>query len=61
MMPPLAYFCTSFIGCLMTQIRAFSKRLLDAVQKGHFAEVTLANPIPVKHRLMVNCAFVDAD
>ena len=24
---PLAYFCTGLITCLMTQIRAFSKRL----------------------------------
>lgn len=25
--PPLAYFCTGFVACLMTQLRAFSKRL----------------------------------
>jgi len=25
--PPLAYFATGLVGCLMTQIRAFSKRL----------------------------------
>lgn len=109
--PPLAYFCTGFIACLMTQIRAFSKRLrvpvgdvsvkahiewearvegrnpytsrpvafrldidldsdapfdeqkrlLDAAQKGCFVEATLANPIPVDHRLMINGAFVNAD
>lgn len=25
--PPLAYFTSAFIGCIMTQLRAFSKRL----------------------------------
>lgn len=25
--PPLAFFCTGLISCLMTQVRAFSKRL----------------------------------
>lgn len=109
--PPLAYFCTGFVACLMTQIRAFSKRLrvpigeltvkahiewearvegrdpytsrpvafrldvdfdsdatfeeqkrlLDAAQKGCFVEATLANPIPVNHRLMIDGDFKDAD
>lgn len=109
--PPLAYFCTGLIACLMTQIRAFSKRLrvpvgevtvkahiewearvegrnpytslpkafkldidldsdapfdeqkrlLDAAQKGCFIEATLANPIPVNHRLMIDGDLKDAD
>lgn len=109
--PPLAYFCTGLIACLMTQIRAFAKRLrvpigevkvkahiewqarvegrnpytslpvafkldidldsdapfeeqkrlLDAAQKGCFIEATLANPIPVNHRLMVDGDYRDAD
>jgi uncharacterized OsmC-like protein len=25
--PPLAYFCTGLVACLMTQLRAFAKRL----------------------------------
>jgi len=109
--PPLAYFCTGLLACLMTQIRAFSKRLrvpigevrvkahiewqarvegrnpytsapvafkldidldsdapfdeqkrlLDAAQKGCFIEATLANPIPVNHRLLVDGDYRDAD
>jgi uncharacterized OsmC-like protein len=109
--PPLAYFCTGFVACLMTQLRAFSKRLrvpigelkvkahiewearvegrnpytsrpvafkldidldsdapfdeqkrlLDAAQKGCFIEATLANPIPVNHRLMIDGDYRDAD
>ena len=37
------------------------KRLLDAAQKGCFVEATLANPIPVNHRLMIDGDFKDAD
>lgn len=108
---PLAYFCTGLIACLMTQIRAFAKRLrvpigeptikahiewearvegrnpytsrpvafrldidldsdapfaeqqrlLDAATKGCFVEATLANPIPVNHRLKVDGEYVAAD
>jgi uncharacterized OsmC-like protein len=109
--PPLAYFCTGFVACLMTQLRAFSKRLrvpigemtvkahiewearvegrnpytsrpvafrldidlasdapfaeqqrlLAAATKGCFVEATLANPIPVNHRLRIDGAYRDAD
>jgi len=109
--PPLAYFCTGFVSCLMTQLRAFAKRLridlqgvkisanikwqgtvkgrepytarpeafeldidldssasledqkrlLDAAKKGCFVEATLANPIPVTHRLKQGNSYVDAD
>ena len=109
--PPLAYFCTGFVACLMAQLRAFSKRLrvptgemtvkahiewearvegrnpytsrpvafrldidldsdapfaeqqrlLDAATKGCFVEATLANPIPVNHRLMIDGDWRDAD
>lgn len=108
---PLAYFCTGLIACLMTQIRAFAKRLrvpigqptikahiewqarvegrnpytslpvafgldidldtdapfaeqqrlLDAATKGCFVEATLANPIPVKHRLKIGEEYLAAD
>ena len=38
--PPLAYFATGFTACLMTQIRAFAKRLNipinGVVVKGHY-------------------------
>ena len=38
--PPLSYFATGFTACLMTQIRAFSKRLNipinGVVVKGHY-------------------------
>jgi uncharacterized OsmC-like protein len=38
--PPLSYFATAFTACLMTQIRAFSKRLdipiNGVVVKGHY-------------------------
>lgn len=30
--PPLAFFATAMVGCLMTQIRAFSKRLAIPVE-----------------------------
>ena len=109
--PPLAYFCTGLVACLMTQIRAFAKRLrvevrgvkikadikwqaevvgrnpytskpvafnldieldsdasfedqqrlLKAAQEGCFVEATLANPIPVTHRLLIDGAYRDAD
>lgn len=109
--PPLAYFCTGLIACLMTQLRAFAKRmkidlkgvkmsatikwkgevkgrepyvtrpeafeldidldssasledqkrLLEAAKKGCFIEATLANPIPVTHRLKQGDDYVDAD
>jgi uncharacterized OsmC-like protein len=109
--PPLAYFCTGLVACLMTQLRAFAKklriplngvkieadirwqgeivgrapytsapeafnldidldtdapfddqkRLLDAATKGCFVEATLANPIPVSHRLRIGGDYVDAD
>jgi len=108
---PLAYFCTGLVTCLMTQIRAFSKRLgidlegvdvkatikwnatsrgrnpyeacpvnflldvdmdtkasleeqerlLDAAKKGCFIEATLANPIPIKHRIKQGKNFIDVD
>ena len=108
---PLAYFCTGLVACLMTQIRAFAKRmridlkgvdvtatikwkavsqgrdpyesapvafeldvdmdsdasmedrirLLEAAKKGCFIEATLANPIPVHHRLKEDGAFVAID
>jgi len=108
---PLAYFCTGLITCLMTQIRAFSKRLeiklegvdvqatikwkatsegrnpyeaspvnflldvdmdsdasledqtrlLEAAKKGCFIEATLANPIPVNHRIKQGEDFVEVD
>lgn len=109
--PPLAYFCTGFVACLMTQIRAFAKRLrveigevqvkahiewearvegrnpytsrpvafrldidldsdapfedqkrlLDAAQKGCFVEATLADPIPVNHRVLIDGEYRNAD
>lgn len=109
--PPLAYFTTGFVACLMTQLRAFAKRLriplagvrieadirwqgkvrgrepyvsapvafnldididsdapfadqkrlLDAAKAGCFVEATLANPIPVNHRLKIDGVYVDAD
>lgn len=109
--PPLAYFCTGLVACLMTQVRAFAKRLrvpigdmtvkahiewearvegrkpytsrpvafrldidldsdaafedqkrlLDAATEGCFVEATLANPIPVNHRLKVGDAYHAAD
>tara|TARA_A100001037_G_scaffold201709_1_gene180314 strand:+ start:417 stop:629 length:213 start_codon:yes stop_codon:yes gene_type:complete len=37
------------------------KRLLDAAQKGCFVEVTLANPIPVKHNLLIDGEYRNAD
>ncbi len=108
---PLAYFCTGLITCLMTQIRAFSKRLgiklegvdvqatikwkatsegrnpyeaspvnflldvdmdsdasledqtrlLEAAKKGCLIEATLANPIPVNHRIKQGEDFVEVD
>lgn len=108
---PLAYFCTGLVACLMTQIRAFAKRMLidlkgvdvtatikwravsqgrdpyesapvafeldvdmesdasmedrtrlrEAAKKGCFIEATLANPIPVYHRLKDDGAFVAID
>ena len=108
---PLAYFCTGLVACLMTQIRAFAKRLridlkgvdvqatirwqgtsegrnpyesapvefsldvdmdsdasledrtrlLEAAKKGCFIEATLANPIPVRHRLREGGDFVAID
>ena len=108
---PLAYFCTGLVTCLMTQIRAFSKRLgiklegvdvqatikwkatseghnpyeafpvnflldvdmdsdasledqtrlLEAAKKGCFIEATLANPIPVNHRIKQGEDFVEVD
>ena len=108
---PLAYFCTGLITCLMTQIRAFSKRLeiklegvdvqgtikwkatsegrnpyeaspvnflldvdmdsdasledqtrlLEAAKKGCFIEATLANLIPVNHRIKQGEDFVEVD
>ena len=33
------------------------KRLLDEAQKGCFVEATLANPIQVDNRLMIDCTF----
>jgi uncharacterized OsmC-like protein len=109
--PPLAYFCTGLVTCLMTQVRAFAKRmrvpvgemtvkarieweatvegrdpytsravsfaldinldsdapfedqkrLLDAAQKGCFVEATLADPIPVNHKLLIDGEYRDAD
>jgi uncharacterized OsmC-like protein len=109
--PPLSYFCTGLIACLMTQLRAFSKRLridikgvevkakicweaqvrgrepytsrpvefqldieldteasledqkrlLEAAKAGCFVEATLANPIPVKHRLRIDQSWIAAD
>ena len=108
---PLAYFCTGLVACLMTQIRAFAKRmridlsgvdvkatikwkavsegrgpyesapvefsldvdmdsdasfedqsrLLEAAKKGCFIEATLANPIPVRHRLRRDGEFISVD
>ena len=108
---PLAYFCTGLVACLMTQIRAFSKRmrihlkgvdvqatikwkavskgrdpyesapvgfeldvdmdsdasfedqtrLLEAAKKGCFIEATLANPIPVHHRIKQDGEFIAVD
>jgi len=108
---PLAYFCTGLVTCLMTQIRAFAKRLrinlegvdvkatikwkatsqgrnpyeaepvnflldvdmdsdasfedqtrlLEAAKKGCFIEATLANPIPVNHRIKQGKNFVQVD
>lgn len=108
---PLAYFCTGLVACLMTQIRAFAKRLridlkgvdvratikwkavsegrnpyetapvqflldvdmdsdasledrtrlLEAAKKGCFIEATLANPIPVHHRIKQGEDFVAVD
>ena len=108
---PLAYFCTGLVACLMTQIRAFAKRLridlkgvdvqatikwkavaegrnpyesapvgflldvdmdsdasledqtrlLEAAKKGCFIEATLANPIPVNHRLKQGEEFIAID
>lgn len=108
---PLAYFCTGLVTCLMTQIRAFAKRLrinlegvdvnavvkwkatskgrdpykaapvefsldvdmktnasleeqkrlLEAAKKGCFIEATLANPIPVKHRIKQGEDFIGVD
>jgi len=108
---PLAYFCTGLVTCLMTQIRAFSKRLridlkgvnvkatikwkatsqgrnpyeavpvnflldvdmdstasleektrlLEAAKKGCFIEATLANPIPVNHRIKQDESYVKID
>ena len=108
---PLAYFCTGLVACLMTQIRAFAKRmridlkgvdvratikwqatsqgrapyesapvgfqldvdmdsdasfedqtrLLEAAKKGCFIEATLANPIPVHHRIEQDGEFVAVD
>ena len=108
---PLAYFCTGLVTCLMTQIRAFSKRLridlkgvdvkatikwkatsqgrspyeaapvnflldvnmdstasleektrlLEAAKKGCFIEATLANPIPVNHRIKEDEGYIEVD
>ena len=108
---PLAYFCTGLVDCLMTQIRAFSKkmridvedvrvsadiqweatlagrnpyksrptkfsldidlvssasfedrtRLINAAKEGCFVEATLANPIPVHHRLKQNDEYISID
>ena len=108
---PLAYFCTGLVTCLMTQIRAFAKRLrinligvdvkatikwkatskgrnpyeaapvnflldvdmnsdasfedqtrlLEAAKKGCFIEATLADPIPVNHRIKQGDKFVAVD
>ncbi len=108
--PPLAFFCTGLVTCLMTQIRAFAKRLrvpvgdvkvtadikwegrhagrnpytahpvhfrldidldseasvddqkrvLDAAELGCFVEATLANPVPVEHRLKNGDAWLAA-
>ncbi|MEE2745899.1 MAG: OsmC family protein [Pseudomonadota bacterium] len=108
---PLAYFCTGLVTCLMTQIRAFAKRLrinldgvdvdavikwqasseggnpyeatpvqflldvdmktnasledqtrlLEAAKKGCFIEATLANPIPVNHRIKLGQDFIEVD
>ncbi len=33
------------------------KRLLDEAQKGCFVEATLANPMQVDNRLMIDCTF----
>jgi uncharacterized OsmC-like protein len=37
------------------------KRLLDAAQKGCFVEATLADPIPVQHKLLIDGEYRDAD
>ena len=108
---PLAYFCTGLVACLMTQIRAFSKRmrietgdvnvnavikwtatmegrnpykslpkeflldidldssaslddqkrLIEASKEGCFIEATLANPIPVHHRLKDEDSYLPID
>lgn len=108
---PLAYFCTGLVACLMTQIRAFSKRmridtgnvqvnavikwtatmegrnpyksrpkeflldidldssaslddqkrLIEAAKEGCFIEATLANPIPVHHRLKEEDSYLPID
>ena len=108
---PLSYFCTGLVACLMTQIRAFAKRmridlqdvsvradiqweatmegrnpyksrpvkflldidlvssasfeeqkkLIEAAKEGCFVEATLANPIPVQHRLKQNGELVPID
>lgn len=108
--PPLAFFCTGLVTCLMTQVRAFARRLrvpigdvkvsadikwegrqvgrdpytahpihfrldvdldtdasiedqmrvLEAAELGCFVEATLANPVPVEHRLRIKDNWVDA-
>lgn len=108
--PPLAFFCTGLVTCLMTQIRAFAKRVrvpvgdvkvsadikwegrqtgrapytahpihfrldidldtdaslddqrrvLSAAELGCFVEATLANPVPVEHRLRDGESWIDA-
>ena len=108
---PMAYFMAGLTSCLMTQVRAFAKkmridvrdavvnchaeweatvegrdpytsravsfaldinldsdapfedqkRLLDAAQKGCFVEATLADPIPVNHKLLIDGEYRDAD
>lgn len=62
--PPLAYFCTGFVACLMTQTRAFAKRLRvevgDVKVKAHIeweARVEGRNPYtsrPVAFRMDVD-------
>ena len=108
--PPLAFFCTGLISCLMTQVRAFARRLkvpvgdvqiagrvlwraeqagrdpyvaspiafeldidldssaplkdqrllIDAAKKGCFVEASLAEPVPIAHRVKSNGEWLPA-
>lgn len=108
--PPLAFFCTGLISCLMTQVRAFSRRLktpignvtiigrilwraeqagrdpyvaspisfeldvdldssaslvdqrqlINAAKKGCFVEASLAEAVPIAHRVKSNGDWLPA-